>query len=890
MMDYTEQVQIDNLDNCRVFIGACSSVIYIRNCKNCNFFTCSKQLRLREVTDSVLHTFTQSEIHIELSDGLKFGPFIGGYSQQKDHFEKAGFNKLTNLWFQIYDHNDVEKTRGNWTLLEPFDKEYQETWFPIGECEIFIPISDPASVKLMTSPVINKTEQSFGLDQLIADDKFRRAINNNAAFNDIIADTDSLRNSTINTHNGIIPTSEDESKDQSYGSSHDMNMETALLVAYSLGKGININVWMSEELYENGHVPVSEFNRKLTSLASMVGMNQDEETKQELEQAVSKSSLRNIQKICGIRSAGSATLSHINVNLFVKLCQEKMDKFMGGINSEEEEDEVSNGKNVFRQSSDENYIQPEDKLFLSSSENRAENRPSTSVRASFNNNTRGSNDNHFFNDYFSEVDAAYSRSEKNIFDMTDKEYIEDLKSKRYTPSSSRPQSAPAGRGVGGLGNETSAAAYTTPSLLKKLSSTDIPQASRISQPSPMPSTHFIESSTTSFDLSASDKVDRYYSSDSAAENNGIFKGDDGSAGEGDEDVGDSDRQYLMSRKGRNSATFSTNTKTMVFTRSFKSDRNLSPTRMSATRNKSRTDVEDDISSGIPLFMSKSVSGVPTHGAGLQSGGESKDKGRSKSIQRRHSFSTNRMRETSHRQSTIKTAEEKIEDLKDLVEDLIRNTVKKADLYHMIQVFYGLMKLECLCLYSLKICYCVNLKVHLGFIDSYTFIPPRGVIVASRSREWLTPRELQRAFLAGRLLLTEPQILVLRNLVRRFAAMVELQQSKQLKGATGDIDTVAAVEGAKLGGGTSNKSIGEEVLGPCQSLSAEWLKRYLLHLRLTKRTQSAIGTRGRTTLQQDSQRDQQLELAISAAEYRPVQKSKQESVEGREFLLSRQFCF
>ena len=180
---------------------------------------------------------------------------------------------------------------------------------------------------------------------------------------------------------------------------------------------------------------------------------------------------------------------------------------------------------------------------------------------------------------------------------------------------------------------------------------------------------------------------------------------------------------------------------------------------------------------------------------------------------------------------------------------------------------------------------MNLKVHLGFIDSYTLIPPRGVIVASRSREWLTPRELQRAFLAGRLLLTEPQILVLRNLVRRFAAMVELQQSKQLKGATGDIDTVAAVEGAKLGGGTSNKSIGEEVLGPCQSLSAEWLKRYLLHLRLTKRTQSAIGTRGRTTLQQDSQRDQQLELAISAAEYRPVQKSKQESVEGREFLLS-----
>ena len=693
-MDYTEQVQIDNLDNCRVFIGACSSVIYIRNCKNCNFFTCSKQLRLREVTDSVLHTFTQSEIHIELSKGIKFGPFIGGYSQQKSHFEKAGFNKLTNLWFQVYDHNDEEKTHNNWTLLEPSDKEYQETWFPIGECEIFIPISDPTSEKLISSPVTNQTEQTFGLDQLIADDKMRRA-----------AENDSRERKNTNTT--FDPTSEDEQEDLNHESSNDMNMETALLVAYSLGKGININVWMSEELYDNGHVPVPEFNRKLTSLSSMVGMNQDEETKQELEQAVSKSSLRNIQKNCGVESvAGSGILSHINVDLFVKLCQMKMDTFMGGINSEEEEeDETSYGKDVFRQSSDENAVQAGGSKFRfsnsssSSSSNTADYRPSTSVNVA-NNNARASHENNFFNDYFSEVDAAYTRSEKNIFDMTDEEYIEELKSKRYTPSTSRPQSAPSGKGVGGLGNESLASAYMTPSFLKKFSGADIPQASRISQPSPMPSTHFIESSTASFDLSTSDRVDRNNSSDSTAGNNGKFKDDDdGSPDDADEDAGDGDRQYLLSRKGRNNNNaYSANTKTLVFTQSssdtqqFISGRkNLgttsrkSPTRVSATRNKSRSELVEDLSNSIPLFMSKSISAVPTTGAGLHSGGEGKDRERSKSIQRRHSFSASRMRESSHQRSNIKSTEEKIEDLKDLVEDLVRNTVKKADHYHMIQV-------------------------------------------------------------------------------------------------------------------------------------------------------------------------------------------------------------
>lgn len=78
VMDTTDQVQIDNLVSCRVFIGACNSTIFIRNCKDCCFFTCSRQLRLFEVHSSVLHTYCQSEIHIELSSDVQFGPFLGG--------------------------------------------------------------------------------------------------------------------------------------------------------------------------------------------------------------------------------------------------------------------------------------------------------------------------------------------------------------------------------------------------------------------------------------------------------------------------------------------------------------------------------------------------------------------------------------------------------------------------------------------------------------------------------------------------------------------------------------------------------------------------------------------------------------------------------------------
>jgi len=109
ILDITDQTYIDNLSNCRVFIGACSSSIFVRDCKDCVFFTCSRQLRINNVVSSSFYSFTLSEIHVELSSSLEFGPFQGGYVEQSQHFEQNGFNVDDNLWFDVYDHNDPDK-------------------------------------------------------------------------------------------------------------------------------------------------------------------------------------------------------------------------------------------------------------------------------------------------------------------------------------------------------------------------------------------------------------------------------------------------------------------------------------------------------------------------------------------------------------------------------------------------------------------------------------------------------------------------------------------------------------------------------------------------------------------------------------------------------------
>ena len=130
LMDYISQLNIDNCVGAKIFIPACEGSIFIRNCKDCVVYSCCQQLRLRECSNSSFYTFSESEVHIELSSACRFGPFHGGYSEHAEHLNKAGLNPTINsLWFQIY--GDSDQYGKNWQLI--CQEEYQSAaWFPYG--------------------------------------------------------------------------------------------------------------------------------------------------------------------------------------------------------------------------------------------------------------------------------------------------------------------------------------------------------------------------------------------------------------------------------------------------------------------------------------------------------------------------------------------------------------------------------------------------------------------------------------------------------------------------------------------------------------------------------------------------------------------------------------
>ena len=81
LLDHSEAVQADQLEDCRVLIAASCDSVFIRNCRGCTFTVACKQLRTRECEDCTFYLLSNTEPVIELSSGLRFAPFNAEYEE-----------------------------------------------------------------------------------------------------------------------------------------------------------------------------------------------------------------------------------------------------------------------------------------------------------------------------------------------------------------------------------------------------------------------------------------------------------------------------------------------------------------------------------------------------------------------------------------------------------------------------------------------------------------------------------------------------------------------------------------------------------------------------------------------------------------------------------------
>lgn len=104
-------VKINNLSDCRVFIGPVTTSIFVADCRNCQFRFACQQLRVHTSRDCQFYLHLTSRGIIEDCKELVFGRLDWNYDGIDQHFELANLSSSTNHWNRIDDFNWLSKEK-----------------------------------------------------------------------------------------------------------------------------------------------------------------------------------------------------------------------------------------------------------------------------------------------------------------------------------------------------------------------------------------------------------------------------------------------------------------------------------------------------------------------------------------------------------------------------------------------------------------------------------------------------------------------------------------------------------------------------------------------------------------------------------------------------------
>ena len=164
LLDHAEQVTVDLLKNCKVFIGPSCESVFFRDCQDCDVFVACKQLRCRDCHRCNISLFSLSEPVVETSSLIAFSPFGGAYGGLASKFQAANLDPEKNQWSRVFDFNkgDASIPEPHWSIVEQGD---WPTWVisDFGEPE------NPVKGGAVAAKVEDAGLQSFGIDVSQAD-------------------------------------------------------------------------------------------------------------------------------------------------------------------------------------------------------------------------------------------------------------------------------------------------------------------------------------------------------------------------------------------------------------------------------------------------------------------------------------------------------------------------------------------------------------------------------------------------------------------------------------------------------------------------------------------------------------------------------------------------
>ncbi|CAK9104274.1 unnamed protein product [Durusdinium trenchii] len=113
--DTSAQVFIDYCKNCLILLGPCESSAFVRDCEDCTIWCAAQQLRTRACRRCRFFIYSKTAPIIEESHDLTIGPWCTKYPCSGAHFDQMRFDTSRNLWNAVFDFSG-EKDRPHWRI------------------------------------------------------------------------------------------------------------------------------------------------------------------------------------------------------------------------------------------------------------------------------------------------------------------------------------------------------------------------------------------------------------------------------------------------------------------------------------------------------------------------------------------------------------------------------------------------------------------------------------------------------------------------------------------------------------------------------------------------------------------------------------------------------
>lgn len=117
---------IDKCKNTNFYFGPIKNSVFFRDCENCTIHVACNQFRCRDLYNSTVYLFCETEPIIESSSNLTFAPYNLAYPHLDRHVDASGLDISQNKWDLVFDFTDTNETgekESHHKLLDPSEFE-----------------------------------------------------------------------------------------------------------------------------------------------------------------------------------------------------------------------------------------------------------------------------------------------------------------------------------------------------------------------------------------------------------------------------------------------------------------------------------------------------------------------------------------------------------------------------------------------------------------------------------------------------------------------------------------------------------------------------------------------------------------------------------------------